>query len=234
MLIIQSLSQQLSNYTFLIQARLTKLPPSTQCDVPLVTQFSLPEKAEPTLKKELSPAHDAGWQMSGATSQDQYVKWVFTMCGMACTAMVLKYYKNTDVLPVTLAEDAIFANVYLSHSDGSLSGMQYYAFKRWVQKFNLKARIITRLNIRWIHYSLAKNQLVIVSVNPNIRGHQTVSANQKGGHLVLITGYDKGKYTLTINNPSGFISSNTQHNHVIKISDFQKYFAGRGIIITNQ
>jgi hypothetical protein len=234
MKIRQRLAQELNNIIYSVQSHIRNLPNSVQHAVPLVTQFSVPDKAESTLKKHLHPTDDTDWIQSGATSQEQYVKWVFTMCGMACTAMVLKYFKHTSVLPVVLAEDAILSHVYQTHADGTLSGMRYFEFTKWVQKFDIQAYTITRLDIRGIQSALAHNKLVIVSVNPNIRGLETVSTTQRGGHLVLITGYDLVKATLTINNPSGFSSTNTQHQHTISVSSFSKYYARRGIILSNQ
>jgi hypothetical protein len=75
---------------------------------------------------------------------------------------------------------------------------------------------------------------VIASVNPNIRGYATSSETKIGGHLVLVTGYDQDKKTITINNPSGFVSLNTQKGHVLSEVEFIRYFANRGIILSER
>ncbi len=82
-----------------------------------------------------------------------------------------------------------------------------------------------------IKYILSNQGLVIASVNPNIRGYQTASAKQVGGHLILITGYDRHTGTVTLHNPSGFLSLESCENHVLTIKEFKKYFAGRGIAV---
>ena len=69
----------------------------------------------------------------------------------------------------------------------------------------------------------------MVSVNPNIRGYETAPEKQKGGHLVLVTGYNETDNTIIIHNPSGFVSQNTHANHTLTIDRFRMYFAGRGI-----
>jgi hypothetical protein len=154
------------------------------------------------------------------------------MCGMASAAMALGYFKGKDFKPAELAEDALQASVYVEASDG-LSSMRYKEFAAWIRKYGLHAHIYSRLSVRGIQYALSQDTLVIISVNPNIRGYDTAPRSQKGGHLVLVTGYDLQEDTISINNPSGFVSTNSQVNHRLPTSEFKKYYAGRGIVVSN-
>ncbi|MFZ1250289.1 MAG: hypothetical protein WAR37_02480 [Candidatus Microsaccharimonas sp.] len=54
--------------------------------------------------------------------------------------------------------------------------------------------------------------------------------NKKGGHLVLVLGYDLDKRLLYLYNPSGF-ETYTQEYASISFKDFKKFFGGRGIVI---
>jgi hypothetical protein len=112
--------------------------------------------------------------------------------------------------------------------------MKYREFAEWISSYVLKAQVYTKLNIKGIQYALSNGRMVIASVNPNIRGYDTATLNQKGGHLVVVTGYNLKENTITINNPSGFYSTKTQIGHTLSVPNFFKYYAGRGIVISNK
>ena len=224
------MDQEFKNITFEIRSRFSRIPTTVKNSVPYVCQFARPEHAELSLKGELLPINDPDWRNTGASSPERYAQWAFTMCGMACTAMTLAYFKNRTYLPAVLAEDALKHNVYHETVD-EISSMRYAEYAQWIGVYALSARVCTRLSIRGIRFALANGGLVIASVNPNIRGYDTVPAHQKGGHLVVVTGYDVGKDAVSLNNPSGFVSTNTQAGHTVSTDEFMRYFAGRGIVV---
>lgn len=231
MKLIDRAVQEFTNLEYTLRVYFSPIPESVEYTVPYVCQFAVPESAELSLTKKLDPADDPNWSETGATSRDRYAEWAFTMCGMASLAMALGYFKNLQLKPAALAEDALKHGVYLEDVDG-LSAMRYAEFAKWVgQKFNMRADIYTRLSLKGIEYALSKKNLVIVSVNPNIRGYNTAPQDQKGGHLVLVTGYDHNEKTISLNNPSGFVSTDTQINHTLPIREFKQFYAGRGIVI---
>lgn len=218
---------------FEITAQVSLIKDSVVNDVPYVSQFATPEFAERILKDKVPKESDPAWQTVGAVSPEEYSKWVTTQCGMACTAMVLEHYGKEAPGITTLAKDAFAHGVYQELGD-ELSGMRYQEFCEWVTKHDLEARFFTRLSLRGIQYALSQGGLVIASVSPNIRGYNTAPASQIGGHLVLITGYDLSNSTITINNPSGFISTNTHKAHTLSVTDFLHHYAHRGIILSLQ
>ena len=91
--------------------------------------------------------------------------------------------------------------------------------------------MFSTLSLVGICHLLAQKKLVIASVNPNIRGIPTANSNQIGGHLVLVVGYNSTNQTVTIHNPSGFVSNDSQEFQVISTDEFSNYFAGRGIAL---
>ncbi|HEY0010569.1 MAG TPA: C39 family peptidase [Candidatus Paceibacterota bacterium] len=229
MKIVRRVLQEFRNFLFEVRARTSSIKDHVQYDTPFVCQFAKPEHAELSLKKELSPRDDPHWADTGATSAERYAEWAFTMCGMASAAMALGYFHGKNLKPAEMAEDALKAGVYRNESDG-LSGMRFREFSNWVKKHGLKAEVYTRLSIKGIQYALSEGKLVMVSVNPNVRGYRTAPEKQKGGHLVLVTGYDPN--TISINNPSGFVSTATQVNHRLTLEEFRHYYAGRGILLS--
>ena len=200
--------------------------------VPFISQFANPEYAEEVLKNGKEAVTDPSWPQTGANTAEEYATWSTTMCGMACTAMALHYYYGASKPIVELARDALENGVYAEGVE--LSAMKYQEYVQWIKKYNVKASIYTKLSLAGIKYLLAEGELVVVSVNPNIRGYNTAPEVQKGGHLVLVTGYDSDNRTLTINNPSGFVSLSSHHHHVLSEEVFKKYFAGRGLSLNKQ
>ncbi|HCC83720.1 TPA: hypothetical protein DEP96_02635 [Candidatus Uhrbacteria bacterium] len=228
--IFRRLEQEMRNADYEVRARVSKILPRVDNDVPFVCQFASPEHAELSLMKQLKPRDDLDWRESGATSPERYADWAFTMCGMASTAMVLRSFFDASPLPAELAEDALKHGVY-QETAGEISDMRYREYATWITKYNLRAKVYTRLSIHGIKHALSNGRLVMISVNPNIRGVVTAAVNQRGGHLVLVTGYDTNAGTITINNPSGFASQGSQLHHTLAVKVFKKYFAGRGIVL---
>ena len=112
--------------------------------------------------------------------------------------------------------------------------MQYQPYSKWVKLFGIKATMYNKLTFKSIRTLLASGSLVMASVNPNIKDYNTAPKTQIGGHLVLITGYNKKEKTLTIHNPAGFENNHTQINHTLQLQVFTVYFAGKGIGIKNK
>ena len=231
MKILRRLKQEFKNIDYELAARTNAVKMQVHFDVPYVCQFSTPEKAEPTLKKTLRTDEDNDWEKSGAANKQRYSDWAFTMCGMASTAMVLDFLLGHKFLPATLAEDALKHHVYINEP-GGISDMRYRQYVSWISSYGLSAAFYTRLSLRGLEYALTNGKIAIVSVNPNLRGFDTARTTQKGGHLVVVTGYDRKDNTITVNNPSGFTSTDTQHHHKISMRVFEKYYAGRGIILS--
>jgi len=228
MKIIYKIKQLLSNCLLLVRTFVSRTPERVRHTVPYVSQFGSPSWAEMVLKDDQPLARDLAWEDSGARSIKEYERWALTTCGMACTSMLLLFFKKGEFRTIPLARDAAKSGVYLKDGDG-ISSMQYQPYITWLKRFGLRATIYTKLTPRSIQTLLASGSLVIASVNPNIRDYNTAPAMQIGGHLVLIVGYNKKEKTLTLHNPSGFENNQTQENHTLPLKEFTIYFAGRGI-----
>jgi hypothetical protein len=232
MKVIYKIKQLLSNFILRIGTLLGRTPDRVRNNVPYVSQFATPGWAEMVIKDDQPIARDLLWEESGARTIKEYERWVLVTCGMACTSMVLTFYNKGDFRTIPLARDAAKSRVYLKDGDG-ISNMQYQPYTKWLKRFDLRATIYTKLTYKSMCYLLSKGILVIASVNPNINDYETAPKTQMGGHLVLITGYNKKEKTITFHNPSGFETNETQQNHTLKLKVFSIFFAGRGIAIKN-
>lgn len=92
-----------------------------------------------------------------------------------------------------------------------------------------KARIAQGVTFQELMHEISKGNYVIASVSPHIR-HPESRPKLKGGHLVLMVGYDKARQEFYLHNPSG-ISKETQEYAAVKFNDFKKFFSGRGIVV---
>jgi C1A family cysteine protease len=151
---------------------------------------------------------------------------------MACTVMALRFFTNKQYQTISLAKDAYEASVYKPEG-GHISHMHYREYAEWVTKYGIKATVYSRLHVTGIRFILSQGGLVMVSVNPNIRGYNTANPAKRGGHLILVTGYDNTTQTITFHNPSGFVSNGSHADHTLPLSQFQTFFAGRGIGFIN-
>ena len=232
MKVLRKIQSELRGIKLQLSAIFSSVKSHVKNNVPYVSQFAHPDFAEKILKDGADKTTDPEWQSTGAESPEEYAKWVLIICGMACTSMVLKYFKDKNVGTVFLAKDALKHSVYSQHLN-DISDMQYREYAEWVKNYGLNAEVYSRLTIKGLKYLLSNEKFVIVSVNPNIRSYETADNKQKGGHLVLVTGYNQSDGTLTLHNPSGFVSHDTQENHTIPITQFKRYYARRGIAVSN-
>lgn len=231
MKLIYKIKSELQSFKLFVSSLFSSSKDKVENDVPYVSQFAHPDFAERILKDGVEKISDPDWRNTGAESPKEYAEWVLTICGMACASMVLQYFKKNNDGVVSLAKDALKHEVYDKGPSG-ISNMKYKEFANWIGNYGVHAEVYTRLNIRGLYKLLSDGNLVMVSVNPNIREYETAKTHQKGGHLVLVTGYNKRINTVILHNPSGFVSLGTQENHTVPVPKFLQYYAGRGIALS--
>jgi hypothetical protein len=185
-----------------------------------------PELVETTVKNMINREADPKWELSGASSAEEYEGWTLHICGIACLKMILKAELDLELKTLQL--------VHLAQSYNCLDkekGIYYHPFCEMVEKeFNLKASFDTALTLEQIQAELCNRHYVMASVHGSIREENLTVPASKGGHLVLITGFNRRNKALTIHDPSGYYGR-TQENRVISEANFADFSANRGIII---
>lgn len=194
-------------------------------------QWESPKLIAQILKKEISAADDPLWKKSGAKTKEEYLLWSWNSCGMACLKMILSFVQKKEYPLVTLGKKCMeYGGYKLSSKKNDLKGLFYAPFVTFIQKeFGLKGRVASSLSIEEIVSSLDKRNLLIASVSPLIRNTNAEHVS-KGGHLVLIIGYDTKKSALVFHNPSGDTRA-SRESVPISFKDFKRFFAHRGIIV---
>lgn len=197
--------------------------------VPYFSQWESPSLIGRILEKEIGPEDDPNWKLSGAKDKNEYTSWSWSGCGMACTKMLIAHL-NYEVIPlVDLGKKCMEYGGYILPLETS-PGLFYKPYVTFVEKeFSWKARIVSGMILPEIAHELSKGNYIVASVNPQIR-HPKSMPRVKGGHLVLLLGYDKAKKEIYLHNSSG-ASKATQEYASISYRDFMKFFSGRGIVI---
>jgi len=196
--------------------------------VPYYSQWESPELAGRFIDGSLRPAEDPRWAASGACSPAEYEYWSTKACGLACLKMIL----GSRALPVPplmrLVERALAWRAYLPQ-DGRVLGLIYRPFADWVDReYRITAQVAADLPLETVTGVASPTTPVIASVHKWVRWPQRTPP-ERGGHLVLVTGAAGG--LIRLSNPSG-IPGASQHDTLIPTTDFARFFAGRGVIIT--
>jgi len=208
-----------------------KQPVFTHKNVPYFSQWESKNLVEKIVNGEMSAREDPLWGISGTSTPEEYELWSRNMCGMACLKSVLKYGKNKDVPIAELGKKCQDYGGYITNGS-EIDGLFYAPFIEFIKKeYELEGEVKKHLTIDGIVEELAAENFIIASVSHHIRNPSSTPPN-KGGHLVLMLGYNLTEEKLRFHNPSGF-SGVSQENTEISFRDFDKFFAKRGIVIKN-
>ncbi|MFC0227145.1 C39 family peptidase [Serratia aquatilis] len=198
-----------------------------QSTVPYFCQWATPELAVDLIKGRAALADDANWAESGAADQAEYCEWANHVCGMACLKMVLAHRDGTAPPLLELARRSLPYGAYVREGK-QIKGLIYAPFVEFVgEQFSLTASVQIDVSVDELPQLLTQYRYFMASVHPSIRQPQTPPPT-RGGHLVLLIAADKD--TVTFHNPSGD-SRETRQHVTIKLNEFGRFFAGRGIAI---
>ncbi|HUC96294.1 MAG TPA: C39 family peptidase [Candidatus Saccharimonadales bacterium] len=201
-------------------------------NIPYFSQWESPTLVENILTNKIQASDDPRWEESGAKTKEEYALWSSIGCGMACTKILIAHLKCKIIPLVELGKECVEYDGYTLPLEQS-QGLIYTPYTKFLHKaFGIKAKAIFNLLVSEIMYALSQGCFVIASVSPDIRNTNS-NPIAKGGHLVLIVGYDLEQQELYFHNPSGF-TKETQEYAIISLVDFAKFFGNRGIVISSK
>lgn len=197
-------------------------------EVPYHSQWATPEGGLAVIERGADPCDDPRWREAGFEDEAAYRFWSWRVCGLACLQSVLAHWRGGAPSLRVLRDGALVAGAYRVRADGSgIDGLIYAPFAAWVARdFGLHVTVHPRWTLNELVANVSERSMVIASVSPAIRDVRVTPA-ERGGHLVLVHGHDAGG--LWLHNPSG--GSGTQADVHVACGDFERFFAGRGMVI---
>jgi len=200
--------------------------------------YSIAErKPLPSVQYNIPYSYQIESVSSGLLTPAEYRLWRHYTCGMACLRMILADKLQLDIPVIELARKAFEYKVYVpqggTNTHPVMTTMQYFRFKTFVEKeFRIPVQVCPFLTLRRALRELSQGKYVMLSVCSQIRAYPRNggSAFHKGGHLVLLTGYDAKSELIFIHNSSGR-QNQSRYNHSIAVKDFKQYFAIRGLLL---
>lgn len=201
----------------------------------LVHTHPPPHRPAPTLDEDLeavgqaAPALDTRWKESGAVDNATYARWCGHICGMACLRMALLRRDGHAPSLFDLVEGARKYGAYTESTDtGEIRGLIYAPFAEYARaEHGLTAEVHGHLQAEELVALLDTGRIVMASVNKEIRRPDRPAPGQ-GGHLVLVTGHERG--TLRFRNPSGHTAE--ARNAALPVALFSTFYGRRGISLT--
>ncbi|MBP6115439.1 MAG: hypothetical protein KBC57_08075 [Neisseriaceae bacterium] len=200
--------------------------------LPYVPQWASAHAIPQILSGELALIDDPLWADSGAPTPAAYAEWASHICGMACLRMILGQRLGLAQAPSLFAlKDQCLAHGGYVQDGDRIKGLYYRPFIDWVRThYGLFAELKEHTPIRTLLPHLGTSHAFMASVHPSIRTPQNDPPHQ-GGHLILVYGFDSAHDTLTFHNPSGHLPS-TQQAVRMTVANFERFYAGRGILVT--
>lgn len=204
---------------------------SLRINLPYQPQWASGNLIGDIVQGKISASEDPYWHESGATTPEEYEYWAGSICGMACLRSILLHVYGQSPPLITLAKECAEYGGYKQNGNGP-DKLYYAPFAQYVEeRFQLEATVARTLCLDEILTEVGQGNFVMASVNSAIRDPQS-TPSQKGGHLVLMTGYNLKDQTVSFHDPAGTHQAN-QWNATVSIDNFMKFFAERGIVIQN-
>lgn len=198
--------------------------------VPYFAQFESRQLIPDFLSGKMDPADDPLWHMSGASDQNEYARWSFHICGMACLKMLLAHWQKRIIPTIDLMKQCREYGGYVVDEDGSIKGLIYRPFVSFIEdKFALQAEVKEQTPIEEIYDLLDQGYVYIASVHPSIRTPE-VTPPKQGGHLVYVFGKNGRRQEIVFHNPSGHTPTSQENVHLSQ-ETFSRFYAKRGILI---
>lgn len=226
-------------YKSAVQKNLYKsLPPSITLKVPYCSQWESKSLVKDILTGKIDARDDPKLKESGTNDKKEYLHWSWNACGMACVKMILMSLGRKSPPIIELGKICMKYGGYKINKGAyekndykhSIEGLYYQPTVQFLkERFNIIAKVAKVLSLPEILLEVSKRNYVIASANPKIR-IPSDNAGHRGGHLVLVVGYDLLSKTLLIHNPSG-LPNKSQEYVRISLRDFEKFFAHKGIIV---
>lgn len=191
-------------------------------------QWASAELVGPIIRGQMAAKDDPRWREFGAASPEDYEFWSWRSCGMACLKTLLVEWMGAAPSMMALCNEVLDAGGYQFRDDGGLDGLTYKPFVSYARaRWGLEAHVAGHLSVSQLRSAVRDGFSVLASVSPQIRRPHVIP-RRRGGHLVLV--HQTTPAGVVFNNPSGDLPGNQRNAHVTE-TDFQRFFAGRGILV---
>ena len=223
------------------------MEPNILSDAPLSGSYCFPEKisycsqyASPELiyaysHENFDRRQDPRWREFGSQDIEEYCFWCSRSCAIVCLKMCIETLVRPQQPPsiFELVQQGLAAGGYIIRNERG-----YFVDFGWIYQpvvnvgasYGLKGQVYKTLSIEDICSLLLKGALVIASVSDEIGERNDTPITHKGGHLVLVHGFEWANgecQTLLLHNTSGRFPE-LQEGAVIPYDRFAAAFAGRG------
>lgn len=204
-------------------------------EIPYSTQYASPELIYSYRHERFDGRQDPRWREFGTDDIEEYCFWCSRSCAIACLKMCIETLAKPEqpLSMIELIRQGLAAGGYIFRKEqGKLvnPGWIYQPLINVGLSYGIKGQIYKTLSIEDICSLLLTGALVIASVSNEIGERDDTPITRKGGHVVLVHGFewsDQGCQALLLHNPSGSFPE-LQENAVVPYDRFAAAFAGRG------
>lgn len=195
---------------------------------PFLGQWESAARIGDILAGTLHAGDDPLWPRSGAAGSADYARWADHLCGVACLRMALAARGIAPPRAFDLARELTHRGGYVVQPDGGIRGLVYAPAVAWLREAHgIAAEVRVDVAAEDVPGLVADGGMFIASVHPWIRWPDRAPPS-RGGHLVLVFAAAHG--VLRLNNPSGDRLA-SQRDARVRVTDFARCFAGRGMFL---
>ena len=125
--------------------------------------------------------------ISFGSGQLEYQRWIPEICGICCLKMVGDTIGVTNTLSLYQLTMMAAANgTFIVTEHGTIQGAFHYPLAELAERLGIRCHVIRALGVAEITEALTRGMYAILSINA-----ARVNSSLRGGHLVLVYGYDE-------------------------------------------
>ena len=179
---------------------------------------------------------DPLWENSGALTREEYGRWSWNICAIACFKMVSDNFgiNSKKIESVFFAKQNVKYGVYKENKE-EIKGIFWKSFQEFLFKnYKIQSYIARFLTTKRITQLLLDNQIVFLSVSPFFhRSENGTKSTKRSGHIIIVHGFvfkNRSVQGFFVKDPGAWIENNSQECFVSTKKILLNY-SGRAFII---
>ena len=140
---------------------------------------------------------------------DKYEFWQPHLCGVCCVKMIADAVYTTNSWSLAeLVDTFVKTKAFRISGNGAVEGAFHYPMKKVLASLGINSHVVRKISVPNMAARIENGAAVILSVDLG----RITSGDESGGHLVLVTNYNRDRDVFTVYDSLGLLGRNGVDN----------------------